>query len=380
MKTVAIVAPHYPPMIGGVEQYAARIADALAAEAGFTPVVLTSGAAGFRTRETVQDGVRVVRLGTWLRLSNSPLSPLWPFQVRSWLRKVGADLVHAHAPVPGLGDIAIAVSGKRPTVFTYHSGSMRKGRPDTRLADLLIGCYERFVLPRVFNRTDVPVAVSPTSLAAGRPAAIQITPGVDPDRFVPGLPASRRARDILYVGRIERASAWKGVDVLIHAMALTADLPEARLRLVGTGDATTDLLKLAADLGVADRVESVGALHGADLVEALRSAAVLALPSLTESEGFGMVLIEAMACATPVVASAVGGPRFILEGSEAGLLVPPGDSAALAAACRHLLTDGESADRMGAAGRRAVEQRFAWPEQTRRYVELFRKLLDDASD
>jgi glycosyltransferase involved in cell wall biosynthesis len=171
MKTVAIVAPHYPPMIGGVEQYAARIADALAAEAGFTPVVLTSGAAGFRTRETMQDGVRIVRLGTWLRLSNSPLSPLWPFQVRRWLRKVGADLVHAHAPVPGLGDIAVAVSGKRPTVFTYHSGSMRKGRPDTRLADLIIGCYERFVLPRVFNRTDVPVAVSPTSLASGRPAS-----------------------------------------------------------------------------------------------------------------------------------------------------------------------------------------------------------------
>jgi glycosyltransferase involved in cell wall biosynthesis len=373
--TVAIVAPHYPPRIGGVERYAARIAGALAHEPDLRPVVLTTGDTRIRTRVATQDGVQVVRLGCWFRLSNTPLNPLWPFQVRRWLRKLDADVVNAHAPVPGLGDIAIAVSGRRPTVLTYHSGSMHKGGADTGLADRIIGLYERRVLPRVFGRADVLVPVSPVALAADRPGAIQITPGVDVDRFTPGPPASQRPRDLLYVGRIDRTSAWKGIDVLIRALALLGDLPGVRLRLVGDGDALPDHLGLAARLGVADRVQSAGALDGADLVEAVRSAAVLVLPSLTDAEAFGMVLLEAMACATPVVASSVGGPAFVLADGESGLLVPPGDPEALAKACRGLLEDPELADRTGAAGRRRAERHFAWPELTGRYADLFRTLM-----
>src|SRR5581483_7204777 len=279
VRTVAIVAPHYPPRIGGVERYAAQIASALTHEPDLKPVVLTTGETKFRTRVSVQDGVQIVRLGSWLRLSNTPLSPLWPFQVRRWLRKLGADVVNAHAPVPGLGDIAVAVSGKRPAVLTYHSGTMHKGGADTGLADWLIGRYERHILPRVFDRADVLVPVSPVALAAGRSGAIQITPGVDVDRFTPGPPASQRPRDLIYVGRIDRTSAWKGIDVLIRALAGLSDLPDVRLKLVGDGDALPDHLELAASLGVADRVESLGSLDGADLVEAVQSAAVLVLPS-----------------------------------------------------------------------------------------------------
>ncbi|HZP53708.1 glycosyltransferase family 4 protein [Actinocrinis sp.] len=374
VRTVAIVAPHYPPRIGGVERYAAQIASALTHEPDLKPVVLTTGETKFRTRVSVQDGVQIVRLGSWLRLSNTPLSPLWPFQVRRWLRKLGADVVNAHAPVPGLGDIAVAVSGKRPAVLTYHSGTMHKGGADTGLADWLIGRYERHILPRVFDRADVLVPVSPVALAAGRSGAIQITPGVDVDRFTPGPPASQRPRDLIYVGRIDRTSAWKGIDVLIRALAGLSDLPDVRLKLVGDGDALPDHLELAASLGVADRVESLGSLDGADLVEAVQSAAVLVLPSLTDAEAFGMVLLEAMACATPVVASSVGGPAFVLENGESGLLVPPGDPAALEKACRSLLEDTELADRMGASGRRRVEEQFAWPALTRRYAGLFRTL------
>ena len=375
VRTVAVVAPHYPPRIGGVERYAAEIVRALKNEPDLRPVVLTTGKTRFRTRVTEQDGVQVVRLGCWFRVSNTPLNPLWPIQVRRWLRRLGADVVNAHAPVPGLGDIAVAVSGKRPAVLTYHSGTMHKGGADTGLADWIIGRYERHLLPRVFGRADVLVSVSPVALAAGRPGTIQITPGVDVDRFTPGPPASQRSRSVVYVGRIDRTSAWKGIDVLIRAFAGLDDLPDVRLKLVGDGDALPDQLALAAELGVADRVESLGALDGAQLVEAIRSAAVLVLPSLTDAEAFGMVLLEAMACATPVVASSVGGPAFVLADGESGLLVAPGDPAELEKACRRLLEDQVLADRMGAAGRRRAEEHFAWPALTRRYVDLFKGLV-----
>lgn len=373
-RTVAVVAPYYPPKIGGVENYAARIAAALAEAPDLEPVVITTRLSGLRTTVGTEQGVRVIRLGAWLRLSNTPLSPLWPFQLRRWLRRTGAQVVNAHAPVPGLADLAVAVSGRRPAVLTYHAGSMHKGEPGSGAADRLIGGYERAVLPRVFRRARALVAVSPVSLAAGHPHAVQITPGVDTGRFTPGLPASQRPRTLVYVGRMDRSSAWKGVDVLIGALAELADLPEVRLRLVGGGDAVPELLAQAGRLGVAERVEAMGELTGDQLVEAVRGAAVLALPSRTEAESFGMALVEAMACGTPVVGSAVGGIPYVVTDGETGLLVPPGDVAALAAACRRLLTDDELADRLGAAGRRHVERHYGWDGLMRRYLELFRSL------
>lgn len=280
-------------------------------------------------------------------------------------------MVHAHAPVPGLGDIAVAVAGRRPAVLTYHAGSMLKGGPGTGAADRLIGLYERRVLPRVFGRARALVAVSPVSLAAGRPGALEISPGVDTARFTPGPPPSTRPPTLLYVGRIDRSSAWKGVDVLVRSLA---EVPGARLRLVGGGDAVADQLALAASLGLADRVTASGELTGPDLVRAVREAAVLVLPSVTEAESFGMVLVEAMACGTPVVGSRVGGIPYVVEDGRTGLLVPPGDPGALADACRRLLEDGVLADRLGEAGLRTARERYAWDGLLARYVDLFRSL------
>lgn len=379
-RTVAVVAPYYPPKVGGVERYAARVAAALAAAPGLRPVVLTTRPSGLRTTVTEEDGVQVVRLGTWLRLSNTPLSPLWPWQLRRWLRRTGAEVVNAHAPVPGLADIAVAVAGRRPVVLTYHAGSMHKGEPGSGAADRLIARYERHVLPRAFRRARALVAVSPVSLAYGQPHAVTITPGVDTDVFTPGgTPPSRRPRTVVYVGRMDRSSAWKGVDVLVRAFAepeLREPLPggPARLLLVGGGDAVADHLRLAAGLGCADRVTAAGELTGTALVEAVREAAVLALPSRTEAESFGMALAEAMACGTPVVGSAVGGIPYVVADGGTGLLVPPGDPGALAVACRTLLADGPLADRLGAAGRDRAEQRFAWPRLMERYLELLRSV------
>ncbi|MEV7596904.1 glycosyltransferase family 4 protein [Kitasatospora sp. NPDC089797] len=367
-RGVAVVAPYYPPKIGGVENYAARIADAVAQEPGLRAAVITSNTAGRRTTVRIEDGLPVVRLGTWARLSNTPLSPLWPFQLPYWLRRLDIDVVSAHAPVPGLADLAVALGGARASVLTYHAGSMAKGE---RGVDRLIGCYERFLLPRVFRRAAALVAVSPVSLAAGRRGALQIPPGVDTDRFTPGPPAARRPPTVLYVGRMDRTSAWKGVPVLLRAFAQLADLPGARLRLVGDGDARPELRAEADRLGLADRVEFTGALTGPALVAELQQAALLVLPSLSAAESFGMTLIEAMACATPVVGSRVGGIPYVVDDGVTGLLVAPGDERALAAACRRLLTDPRTADRFGTAGRRHVAEHYAWPGLTRRYLELF---------
>jgi len=369
--TVAVVSPYYPPKLGGVENYAARVAQATAAAPGTRAVVLTTNPATMRTDVQLDGDVPVIRLGSWLRLSNTPLSPLWPIQVRRWLRRLDVDVLNLHAPVPGLPDLAMLAAGRRPTVLTYHAGSMRKGSTAT---DWVIRPYERFVLPRLFRRADVVVAVSPTSLAAGHPPALAISPGVDTVQFTPGQPPSQRSPVILYVGRIDRTSAWKGLDVLLLAFAELGDRPRARLRVVGGGDAVEEHRRLAARLGLTDRVDFDGELRGQPLVTALQEAAMLVLPSLTAAESFGMVLIEAMACGTPVIGSAVGGIPHVITHEATGLLTAPGDQGSVAAACRRLLDDPALADRLSRAGREHVEAHYSWPQLTDRYVALFEGL------
>ncbi|MHB9861078.1 glycosyltransferase family 4 protein [Streptomyces sp. YIM S03343] len=372
MHTVAVVAPNYFPKIGGVENYARRVAHAVAGEPTMRAVVITANPTGWRTSVGVDRDVPVIRLGTWARHLNTPVSPLWLWQLRRWLRRLDVDVVNAHAPVPGLGDLAVVVSGRRPAVMTYHAGTMVQGHKDV---DLLVSAYERHVLPRVFSRARALVASSPVSLASGRPGAIEITPGVDTERFTPGAPASTRPRTIVYVGRMDRASPWKGIDVLLRAFVSLADLPDVRLRLVGGGDALPDHIRFAERLGIADRVDFTGRVPADALLDALRTAAVLVLPSQTDAESFGTVLVEAMSCGTPVVGSDAGGARHVITPGVTGLLFPHHDPDALAAACRRLLQDGDLADRMGAAGRRRAIEHFAWPTLTDRYLQLFRSLL-----
>lgn len=232
-KTVAIVAPFYPPKVGGVENYAERIAQEINKSADLRPIVITSNVRP-RTEVELRDGIPIVLLSTWFKLSNTPMNPLWFITIRRLFKRYGVDLVNTHAPVPFLADVATLVAGNRPVVQTYHSGSMVK---HTGHVDWMIRSYEKYILTRLFRRAAAVIAVSPASLAHGVPNSRIITPGVDPDVFTPS-PLLLNAPDatLLYVGRIDRSSAWKGIDVLLRAFALIRkDVPAAQLRLVGSG-------------------------------------------------------------------------------------------------------------------------------------------------
>lgn len=325
--------PRFPPDPGGVEQYAAWVARTLRDRGHDVTVVTTGGRAGQPAGEHSHDGIPVIRLGTWFTLSNTPVNPRWAVQLRRLLRD--ADVVNAHAPVPGLADLA-AYTSTAPVVLTYHSGSLVKGSR----VDPLLRAYERVVLPRVFARSRKLVAVSPVSLAHATGRAHLIPPGVDTGLFSPPAPGTDRECRVLYVGRVEQSSRWKGLQVLVDALPrLRLLLPQVRLEVVGDGDDVLPLQKQAADLGVGDLVDWAGHVDHAALPERYRRAGVTVLPSLTESESFGMALAEALACGCPVVGSAVGGIPFVVRDGVDGRLVPPGDPAALADALAGVLTD-----------------------------------------
>ncbi|MBI3977515.1 MAG: glycosyltransferase [Chloroflexi bacterium] len=272
------------------------------------------------------------------------------------------DLVHSFGEKAHVyGGLAAALA-RRPEVWTCH------GMPGEEFARSLLG--------RVFGwiPTRATVGVSHAVCAAAKtwyprlPAARCIYPGLDlaaisppPDREAVrrdlGLAAGHRL-----VGIVGRLQPWKGQHVFLEAAArLARSLPQARFAVVGDtlfgfdADYRQELHRLVERRGIADRVIFTG--HRADALRLMGAMDAVVHASL-DPEPFGLVVVEAMALARPVIAADAGGPREIVVPGETGLLVPPGDASALAAAIRTLLAQPDRGDAMGAAGRARAERLF----------------------
>ena len=171
-----------------------------------------------------------------------------------------------------------------------------------------------------------------------------------------------------------RLGPEKGIDVLLRAFAgVIVALPEARLRIAGDGPERAHLERLAATLGVGGAVDFLGHQGAEQLEQSFRVGWVHAVPSRSP-ESFGLTAAEGMMRGTAVVATRAGGLAEIVVDGETGLLVPPGDAAALRDALLGLLSDRERAERLGRAGRaraKALLAREAWVD---RFVDLYREL------
>jgi glycosyltransferase involved in cell wall biosynthesis len=169
--------------------------------------------------------------------------------------------------------------------------------------------------------------------------------------------------------------ARKGHAVLLRALAdVRAQIPHAGLLIAGDGPLEAPLRDLASDLGITGQVRFAGFRD--DVRRLVGAADMLVLPS--ENEGFGYVLAEAMAQARPVIASRISSIPEVVGEDEAGLLVPPGDPAALGRAIAELARDPERAREMGAAGRRRVETRFTLEGMLDDLEAFFARTIGDA--
>jgi glycosyltransferase involved in cell wall biosynthesis len=196
--------------------------------------------------------------------------------------------------------------------------------------------------------------------------------GTDVDRFSPD-PAVPRVP-----GRVvTTASAdvpLKGLAPLIEAVAKVRTERPVELVVVGSARPGGLVLDLVERYGLGGAVRFTGRVSDEDLVHHLRSAELAVVPSLFE--GFSLPLVEAMACATPVVATTGGAlPEVAGPDGHAALLVPPGDSGALAGAIARALDDGQLRQRLGAAGRERAVGRFTWSAAARGTAEFYRRAI-----
>lgn len=362
---VLVAGPWLFPRGGGLERYAHTMALHLARQ-GHEPVCIGHADAPFE--ETVE-GVRRIGVKPGLRLSNTPLGLSLYRRARALLRREAFEVVDVHTPVPGTAEM-VAFAARRagvPHVVTYHAGVL--GAP-AGLLSLAARMHAATFEGRMLRAASGRIAVSPyvaEHVFRGQACAI-IPPGVDADRFSPsGAPVPGR---ILFVGPVSRAYAWKGFPVLFEAFARLAPfLPEAHLRVVGGGDLVAHYQAKAHALDLAPRVSFAERVTDGELVAEYNRASVVALPSTTPAESFGMALAEANACGRPVVGSDVGGIPFFVQDGVNGLLAPPGDAPALARALLRVLEERDLAARLGQAGRQKVLDAHRWEDLARRTAQ-----------
>ena len=252
--------------------------------------------------------------------------------LRRYLKeRVGSyDLVHAHFGFPDAYVAARAVRRARiPLVVTLHGDDafyvaprddlvgrvMRRGLRSARI----IICVSHAMADVVWS---VLPSIDVRVVSNGYDSALF--------RVSNGVSNAERDLGILFVGLLVPV---KNVDLLLRAYERVREHIDAPLTIVGDGPLRAELEQLAVTLGVADTVDFLGYRPRAEVATLMQRASVLALPS--SSEGYGLVLAEALACGTPVVASRVGGVPEIVASSSAGTLVPPGDIDALTDALTH---------------------------------------------
>jgi glycosyltransferase involved in cell wall biosynthesis len=205
--------------------------------------------------------------------------------------------------------------------------------------------------------------------------------GVDLARFRaapwPDTPGAGTPLRALFVGRLV---PFKGLTMLLQAMADVRDTIDVRLTVVGEGSMREAWTADARRLGIEDRIEFLGALPLDAIATQMRAAHVFCLPSVRESGG--AVLLEAMACARPVIAVNFGGPAEIVDETVGRLAPADGPEAvvaAFAAAFREVVRNPDEWRRKGGQGRRRVETAFSWDEKIERAMRLYRDLSGSAA-
>jgi glycosyltransferase involved in cell wall biosynthesis len=287
--------------------------------------------------------------------------------VREALRDQDFALIDAHFLYPdGVAAVLVAQKLRKPVVVTARGSDV-----DVLPRQPLIRWMIRWTAARASAVVTVSAALGSSLVGLGvAPDKITVLRnGVDLDVFQPGDREDARRRwgfsgpALLSVGHLVPD---KGHDVFLKAVAR---LPTAQALIVGEGREESALRRLTASLGIADRVRFQNELPQDQLRSCYAAADVLVLA--TAHEGWPNVLLEAMACGTPVVATRVGGIPEIVQAPEAGRLVEQRTPEAVADAIRSLLESG--VDRMAT---RAYAEKFGWESTTRGQLALFRRVLE----
>ena len=358
---IGMVCPYSFDVPGGVQSHVLQLAEVMRAR-GQNVSVLAPSSPHVALPEYVVSAGRAVPIPYNGSVARLQFSPAVHGKVRRWLADGDFDVLHLHEPnAPSLSMWALRVA-EGPIVATFHTSTTKS---------LTLAVFQGVLRPwheKIVGRIAVSDLARRWQMEALGSDAVEIPNGVDVASFasaplLDGYP--RPGKTVLFLGRFDEPR--KGMAVLIDALPrLVEHFPGVQVLVVGRGD--QDELRSKAG-GLGGHLRFLGQVDDAAKASALRSADAYCAPH-TGGESFGIVLVEAMAAGTPVVASDLHAFRRVLRDGDAGRLVPVEDGAALAAGLVTVLENDQLAKRYVAAGADAV-RRYDWSVVANQIMQVY---------
>jgi glycosyltransferase involved in cell wall biosynthesis len=353
--------------VGGAQKHIYEVVRRLD-RSRFTPQVYCLKRRGPIVRSIEHLGIEV----TDLKIGNSlstPRSLYRLFKFAQQLRKAKIAILHCYLPRASFFGAIAGRIARVPAVII----SKRNLDPQDSL--------KKVFLCRVANKwADMVLANSQAVLQHAvdvggcRPDKLRIVAnGIDTERYTNGF-HNRLNCQAPIVGTVLRLEHYKGPEVFVKAAKrIVEEIPQTRFTIVGEGPMRAELERLSGSLGIVDRVQFLGERHDVDII--LPSFSIFILPSLRE--GMSMALLEAMAAARPIVATAVGGNVNLIRDGVSGVLVPPGDPEVIAQAAIKILKNPEWAKQLGLAAQIAVLDHHSADSMVRRLESIYKDLLQE---
>ena len=375
MMKIAHVVCTFPPYKGGIGNSAARIAESLA-ELGNDITVFTPAYDNTIKKEEFVNGFRLIRLRPFIKYGNAAILPQLFFVLKKF------DVIHLHYPFFGTAEIILLrkiLSRKKiKLIIHYHMDTMASG-----IKGMIFRLAKLTTLPLIMRWAD---AITCTTFDYIKNSDAQKYYLQYRDKFVAEtffgvnylkfIPAENRSGDktrLLFVGALDQAHYFKGVDILLKAFSRIKGDNNIELRIVGKGELKEVYMTQAQNLEIDNHVTFISnALDDASLIREYQGADIFILPSINKGEAFGLVLLEAMACGIPVIASDLPGVRSVFKNGEQGFSFATGNVESLMEKLLILIMDKDLRLAMGKAGRKLVEEKYSWLKVAERIIKVYK--------
>lgn len=371
---IALVNKFYPPVIGGIEYHVRLLAENLQQYDDVEKIeVIVANNGNDWGKEQISDKLQITRVPNWKTISSTPIAPAFI----NYFKQIDADIVHFHFPYP-FGDFSWLLSGvQKPYVITYHSDILRQK---------ILNYLYAPVRDRFFAGADKIIATSPrlieysSVLQKFKDKTVSVPLGIKPDKFLSddGIEKGRLLKNtypsdrpiVLFVGRLVY---YKGVEYLVEAFK---DI-NATLIMIGKGLLKDKLTNMVETYGMQDKVYFYENVDDDELIEFYHACDIFVLPSVMNTEAYGLVQLEAMACGKPVISTNLTtGVPYVNQNKKTGLVVEPRDIDGLHLALKTLAENKQLRDDLGSYAQKRMLSEFTDKVMVDKIERIYKSVLN----